>query len=134
MRFGICTAVENSEAVKNAGWDFVEENIQGLLQGGLPDSAWTGDKRAAAARLPILAANCLVPGTMKITGPKVSLEQLQAYMANVCRRAARLGIQRLVFGSGGARNIPEGFDRDHARRQILDFLQMSAPIAQDPAS
>lgn len=131
MRFGICTAVENSQAVKNAGWDFVEENIQGLLQGTLPDGEWTGEKRTAGAALPVYAANCLVPGAMKITGPDVSLEQLKKYMTHVCKRAAKVGIQNLVFGSGGARQVPEGFDRAKARVQMLDFLRMSAPIAQE---
>lgn len=131
MQFGICTAVENSEAVKNVGWDFVEENVQGFLQGTLPDHEWAGEKRAAAAKLPILAANGLVPGAMKITGPDVSPEKLKAYMTNVCRRAGKVGMKRLVFGSGAARQVPEGFDRKRAREQILDFLRMCAPLAQE---
>src|SRR5690606_15307593 len=80
--------------------------------------------------LPIPSANVLVPGNLKITGPDANLETLRSYMTRVLTRAAKVGIRTLVFGSGGARAVPEGFDRDIARGQIIRFLQMSAPIAQ----
>ena len=38
--------------------------------------------------LPVAAANCLVPGKMKITGPEVDLQSLRQYASNVVRRAA----------------------------------------------
>ena len=40
-----------------------------------------------------------------------------------------MGIKTLVFGSGGARKVPEGFDRETARRQIIGFCSLAAPIA-----
>lgn len=130
MKFGICTSVDNAAAARAAAADFVEENVQQLLQGQVPDDAWTGKSRVAGAVLPVLAANVLVPGTLKITGPEARLDALRLYMATILRRAATTGTRTLVFGSGGARNIPEGFDRAAARQQILDFLRMSASIAQ----
>ena len=51
-------------------------------------------------------------------------------MTNVLRRAKTVGMNILVFGSGGARNVPEGFDRVRAREQIVAFARMAAPIAQ----
>ena len=131
MLFGICTSTEKSAEVKAAGWDFVEENVQGLLQGQLSDAEWKGMDRVRAAVLPVLAANCLVPGSLKITGPDADLGKLKPYMTNVLRRARQTGMKTLVFGSGGARNVPEGFDRDKARQQILEFVSMSAPIAAE---
>ncbi len=128
--FGICTAVENAAAVQAAGWDFVEENVQGLLQGQLPDDQWKGRDRVEKSPLPVPAANCLVPGGLKITGPEANLEKLTAYMSNVLKRAPQVGMKTLVFGSGGARNVPEGFDRERARSQIIAFLKMAAPMAQ----
>jgi sugar phosphate isomerase/epimerase len=41
-----------------------------------------------------------------------------------------VGCRTLVFGSGAARNVPEGFDREHARDQILGFLQLLGATAQ----
>lgn len=129
--FGICTAPENAPQVQAAGWDFVEGNVQQLFQGETDDAHWTAASKITSAPLPVPAANCLVPGHLKVTGPDADLGKLTAYMTNVLRRAGQCGTTTLVFGSGGARNVPEGFDRAKARDQILAFLNMAAPIAAD---
>jgi len=129
MRFGICTGVENAGQVKEAGWDFVEEHVQNLLQGQLPDAEWNGLQRVTGAALPVSAANCLVPPALKVTGPAVDLEVLRVYMGRVMERAQKVGIKTLVFGSGGARNVPDGFDRQRARKQIMEFIRLSADLA-----
>jgi sugar phosphate isomerase/epimerase len=127
MKFGICVPVEQSSIVKAAGFDFVEEVVPRLLQGDVPDDQWSGAKRVSSAVLPVPAANALVPGSLKITGPDVSADKLREYIERIVDRAATVGIKILVFGSGVARNVPEGFDRKDARRQILDFLRMALP-------
>src|SRR5579862_9317876 len=129
MQFGICTTAERVSSALQAGWDFVEESVQSLLQEDVPDAQWDGLRRARAATLPIPAANCLVPGGLKITGPTASPPRLQQYMTTVIDRAARVGVRTLVFGSGAARNVPDGFDRARAREQIHDFARMSAELA-----
>src|SRR5690242_13654024 len=103
VRFGICTSIANSPAVKQAGWDFVEENVQGLFKGTESDERYDGRQKVAKSALPVMAANCLVPGSIKITGPTADMKVLQAYMTNVLRRAGQVGCRTLVFGSGGAR-------------------------------
>lgn len=130
MRLGVYTSVDDSAAVKAAGWDFVEENVQTFLEGTVPDAGWRGADRAAAAVLKVPAANRLVPASLKLTGPDADLDKLRAYMTRVLERAGRVGTTTLVFGSGGARTYPAGFDRAAAKRQILDFLRMALPIAQ----
>ncbi len=129
IRWGYCTKAGDAERFKAAGWDYVEENIQGLLQGTAADDAWTGAASAKACVLPIPAGNSMVPATLKITGPAVDLSALTAYLATTFARAAKVGMKTLVFGSGGARNYPDGFDRGTAKGQILDFLKAAAPLA-----
>lgn len=130
MRVGICASLKHSAAIKTAGGDFVEENVQTLFQGSLPDAQYDGRTRIAESSLPVAAANCLVPGALKITGPDADPARLRAYMSQVLRRAGEAGTRILVFGSGGARQVPDGFDRDTARSQIVDFARLSAPIAE----
>ena len=130
MQLGICTSVDNSAIMKEQGWDYVEEGVQGLLAPLMEDADWKGLEKARTSKLPIPAANVLVHGSFKVTGPEASIEKLTGYMTRVLERAGKVGMKTLVFGSGGARNIPDGFDRAVARRQIIDFLKMSAPIAQ----
>ena len=130
MRFGVYTSVDNSAAVKAAGWDFVEENVQTFLQGTVPDEQWQGADRVRRAVLPVPAANRLVPANLKLTGPEADLDKLGAYITRVLERARQTGTTTLVFGSGPARTVPPGFDRGEARRQILAFLRMALPIAR----
>lgn len=127
MQFGIVVPVEQSAQVKAMGYDFVEEVVVRLLEGEAPDEQWDGTKRAAASALPVPAANYLVPAHLKITGPDVAPEKLRNYIERVVNRAATVGIRTLVFGSGPARTVPEGFDRKDARRQVLEFLRMMLP-------
>jgi sugar phosphate isomerase/epimerase len=129
MRFGICTSITQAAAVKSAGWDYVEENVQGLLKGTVPDGQWNEESNAKSTVLPVPAANSLVPGNLKITGLTADLAALRTYMTTVLRRAALVGMKTLVFGSGGARNVPDGFDRITAKKQITDFARMSAELA-----
>lgn len=128
-QFGICTSPENSPAVRDAGWDFVEGHIQQLFQGLTPEAQWTGGARIGASALPVPSANSMVPGELKLTGPSVDFEKVRAYMTATITRAASCQTRVLVFGSGVARNIPEGFDRALARGQIIEFCRMSAEIA-----
>jgi sugar phosphate isomerase/epimerase len=128
MEFGICTPVETSAAARAAGWDFVEESAQGLLQPLVGDAAWTGSARARSSALPVRAVNLLVPASIKVVGPTVDAKQLRAYMTAAITRAASLGIRTLVYGSAGSRMVPDGFDRALAHRQVIDFLRICADV------
>ena len=75
------------------------------------------------------AANALLPPTLKVVGPEPIPTKLRDYVAIVMRRAAAVGMKTIVFGSGAARTVPEGFDRAKARQQILDFAAVLADLA-----
>jgi sugar phosphate isomerase/epimerase len=81
------------------------------------------------AAVPAIAANSFVPGELKITGPAVDLNALEAYASTAFERAARAGLQTIVFGSGGARRIPDGFDREAAWQQLVRFGECIGPLA-----
>ena len=128
-QFGIVTNIDHSPVVKAAGWDFVEELVQNILCAHVPDDEWQGPARLARAVLPMPAANAMLPAALKVCGPDADLAQLRDYMSIVLRRARELGMRTLVFGSGAARSVPPGFDRDVARQQIVDYARMSADLA-----
>lgn len=127
MKFGVCTSVENAALLARDGWDYVEAGAQPLLRAQQSDADWNGLASTRGAALPVLAVNGLVPGALKIVGEKVDEAALAQYMETACARATQIGIEVLVFGSGDARKIPDGFSRDTARDQILAFLWRSAP-------
>ncbi len=130
MQFGVYTSVENSHAVKEAGWDFVEENVQTFLEGTVPDHQWQGAARAERAVLAIPAANRLVPADLKIIGPERDVGRLREYITRVLDRAGKVGTNILVFGSGAARTIPPGVDRQTGRKHVIEFLEIALPVAQ----
>ncbi|HEX4140277.1 MAG TPA: sugar phosphate isomerase/epimerase family protein [Candidatus Methylacidiphilales bacterium] len=131
MQLGICTSLDNAAAARAAGFDFIEEHIQKFLMAGEPDAAFEPGLRAARSSvLPIPAANCFLPGALKCVGPQVDRQRLLDYGATVFRRAHQAGICFIVFGSGGARAIPDGFPPAEARAQFLWLLRELGPLAQ----
>ncbi len=126
MRIGCCGDLKAAQAVKDAGFEFLEVGVQGVLKGQLSDAEWAQTAPDPARfPLPVEAANGLVPGTLPIVGPHRDFAALTCYMANVARRAQRLGLQRLVFGSGAARRRPEGVDPAQALHEITEFTRMA---------
>ena len=125
MNFGVCASSEKATALGAAGWDFIEGNVQSLLKG--QDDAFTPPDAPA---IPLPACNSLVPAAIPLTGPAVDRAIIQRYMTNVLARAQQLGIDTLVFGSGAARMVPDGFDRSNAQEQIRTFLRETAPMAK----
>jgi sugar phosphate isomerase/epimerase len=128
MRFGICCKAQRSAELRSAGADFVEENVQSFLQGSVSDAEWHGMEIVRGSPLPVLAANSLVPADLKIVGPSADFEKLQGYMDKVVSRAQKAGMKILVFGSGGARNVPDGVERERAQAQIVVFCRMAAEL------
>jgi sugar phosphate isomerase/epimerase len=128
-KFGIVTSIDHSATVKAAGWDFVEELVQQYLQAAVPDADWAGPHRLARAVLPVPASNALLPPDLKVCGPGADPAQLRDYVTTIFRRAELVGMKMIVFGSGAARTVPNGFDRERARRQILDFVGIAADLA-----
>ena len=126
---GYCTGLKNLEAAKAAGFDYVELSTTEIA--ALSDA----DFDAAAARIKALgiatpAANLFLPGALKVTGPEINPEQQMAHVNKALARLHTLGVQVLVFGSGGARRVPEGFSRDEAFKQLADFGRRAAVAAQ----
>jgi len=115
-----------------AGYDFVEMTAAELLKPLAPEQAFLASLAALqAAGLPCPAVNGFVPANLKITGPAVDSPALQSYVATAAARAEQAGVRIIVFGSGGARRIPDGFDRQAAHAQLAAFCRMAAARARD---
>ena len=129
MKLGLCTKITNDKAAEDAGFEYIEPMVAELLP-GKPDADFAKVRESiAGANIKPEAFNCFIPGEMKITGPDVDLNALKQYVTVACGRAAEVGAGLIVFGSGGARGVPEGFPFDQAMGQLGDFLDAIAPIA-----
>ena len=132
MQYGMCGGPDQAKVAAEAGYDFMEGNVMALLK-PLDDEAVFEEALNAHidAALPYPVANCFVPGDLKVTGPDADMGKLEDYVTTVFTRAAKAHLKVIVFGSGGARNVPEGFDMSRARDQIVEFARMFAPIAAE---
>ncbi|MCD6289749.1 MAG: sugar phosphate isomerase/epimerase [Anaerolineae bacterium] len=131
MRFGCCTGVENAQRLADVGYDFIELSVTGSLQPEASDEEWAST-RVAIEALPLRPAafNIMLPREIKVTGPAVDAERIQSYVQTAFQRATTLGGEVIVFGSGGSRNVPDGFPRERAWEQLIQFVQWAGDAAQ----
>lgn len=119
------------KTLSEAGCDFFEFGV-GMLCPESPKSLFEGFKDVLSNYS--LRADCFnsfIPADLKVTGPNVDKDRLNNYLSNATERAAELGGEIIVFGSGGARHVPEGFSRKRAHDQILEFLEAAANYARE---
>jgi D-psicose/D-tagatose/L-ribulose 3-epimerase len=130
MRYGVCCGPDSAEKAKRAGYDYFEWSVPALLKPREGDAAFRQAlAQVHAAPLPCEALNCLIPADLKVTGPVVDRAALEAYMHTAMTRAGAAGVKVVVFGSGGARKVPDGFDRATAEQQVVWFLKMGGGYA-----
>ncbi len=122
MRFGCCGGIADAPLLRDAGFDYIELPV-GTLMSAADEAAYQRiTHEILAMGLPVEACNVFIPATLKITGPTVEREPLWQYAATALQRMGEIGARVCVFGSGGARSIPEGFDRVRALDQLAAFL------------
>ena len=133
MRYAVCSndpaAIADS---REAGFDYVEVSVPSFVRPSDPEEAFAESVASyRAGGLPIESANLFLPRELRCTGPDaVPMERLVEYAETVCRRLASAGVPVLVFGSGGARKIPEGWPKEKADGQFVALLSRIGPIAE----
>lgn len=126
MKIGICcgTDIEKMKYIKALGYDYAESNCQEIARAD-------DDKIEAikAVGLPVLAANCFI--SLRVVGEEKDEAAIKEYLDNLFSKASRLGLHYLVFGSSGARRIPESMSLEQGRAEIVDFLKnLVVPVAE----
>ncbi|MBQ3668385.1 MAG: sugar phosphate isomerase/epimerase [Clostridia bacterium] len=130
IKIGVCTSLNNIRKAELAGFEYMEAALNGIaaMSDEEFEKALSDVNRAS---IKVEACNCLLPGTLKVTGPEVNAQALHEYLEKAFTRAQRLGVKVVVFGSGAARRVPEGFDVPQAWRQIANFLRLLERHAAD---
>ena len=105
--FGACRQPADAKLLKAHGYDFFETSAASAFIPTKSDEEWKRRKEELlACGLPLRSCNGFIPGTFRITGPKADFEPALKYAETVLRRAEEIGVKTIVFGSGGARNVP----------------------------
>ena len=122
VRFGCCGSIADAPLIRDAGYEYIELPV-GTLMSATDEAAYQRiTHEILAMGLPVETCNVFIPATLKITGPEVAREPLWQYAAMALQRMGEIGVRVCVFGSGGARSIPEGYDRTQALDQLAAFL------------
>lgn len=109
--------------LKKAGYHFGEISVGMLLS--FQDEELDILKNAP---LPIEVCNCFIPGEYCVPDASQA-ESLRVFVEKVLTQASRLGVPVIVFGSGGARRVPETMSMEDGRNQIKSFLSDCNTIA-----
>jgi sugar phosphate isomerase/epimerase len=129
VQVGYCSMLKNVDAARAAGFDYVELGTSEIV--GLSDDEY--EKAVTHVKqigLPVPVTNLFLPAALKVTGPQTDPDQQMAYVKRAFARLSRLGTEIVVFGSGGARRVPEGFPKEDAFKQLVEFGRRIAPEAR----
>ncbi len=127
MRFGIATRYKyclknyptEADYIEIAAFDF---------WGNQDDDLEEFYSRVKSGEFKTYSCNALFPSDIRLTGD-VDKGKIVAYCDEMFERLDGLGIKMLVFGSGEAKQVPDGFPRERAWEQLYyvgDVLSSTA--------
>jgi sugar phosphate isomerase/epimerase len=130
-RIGISTSVSNNAILAASGYSFLEESVRGFLVPAEPEYVFEQKLLLLKeSKIPVEASNSFLPGNLKCVGPSPNHEEILKFGETAFRRAQMAGMKTIVFGSGGARSIPDGFSREKAKNQFISLCSQLAPVAK----
>ncbi len=121
--------VDGYRFVQEAGYDYQDHSVGNLMVLSDEDFA-----KAAAFHdrglCTVEACTGFIPGSLPLVGDSVDLQAVEAYLHKALGRMAALGVEVVVFGSGGARRKPEGVSDEQASRQLDEFMILAESVAR----
>jgi len=128
---GVCTDFSKSDLLKGSGYSFIEEGVgKFLIPSENEDKFLKKLEQANKASLPIMALNSFLPAELKCIGSITDSPAILKFGETAFERARIAGVSIIVFGSGKARQIPEGFPRAEAQNQFEDLCRKMATLAR----
>jgi len=138
MRLGCCGSmiaptddpigIRVAGAMAEIGFDYIELSLSDIV--ALPEPSFAAlAQRLVESGIACEACNNFFPARIRLTGPEARIELAIEYARQALDRAARLGARVIVFGSSGAKNVPAGFPKQDAWRQIVALLRQLGPLA-----
>jgi sugar phosphate isomerase/epimerase len=128
---GVAQSLDQDSLLYASGYRYVVENVQSLFSPfNVSDEQFQKTlNRIKQARVKVYAVNVFIPGELKLVGPNVDEAKILLYCEKVFQRCLAADVHMIVWGSGGARKIPDGFDRKLAREQFIALARKVAQLA-----
>ncbi len=129
MKIGICSAPEYWAQVKEIGYDYAEGYFRMLATADAEQ--WNDIVRFyQRAELPVSAFNGIFAKDIPLYEGKETNGVIEEYAKKGFDRAKRLGGEIVVFGSGAARAIPDGMEKERAKERFAEVACLLGDIAK----
>lgn len=124
MKIGCCGSLQQAPLFKDCGFQYLEGNITQIASMSEKEFQDALDAIKACG-MPVLAANCFLPGDWPLAHAKRDPEKDAEYLSIAGRRLHALGCGVAVLGSGGARQLSEDYGTEKGKKQFLDFYEQA---------
>ncbi len=129
MKFGVCKDIKDLKKFDSSVVDYCEISLSALSKMSDEDI----EERIEISRktnIPIPCANGFFPKDVPLCGPDMNETQIREYTENVLEKANRMGVKILVLGSGKARYIEDGWDRELCLIQFEKACAIAGDVAK----
>lgn len=126
---GICTQPDRAITVAKLGADHIEPAF-GLMADLDEPKFRAGLSCLRDSGLRADAMNGMLPRSSILYGSDAELAPTLEMVRRGMERAEEIGCHTVVFGSGGARNIPEGYTTAQAQQRLAAVLEQLCSIAK----
>ncbi|MCZ8514169.1 sugar phosphate isomerase/epimerase [Paenibacillus filicis] len=123
--FGWCTDIRNAALLHTLGYDYIETPLAPLQLENREEYKRRLEPLLDSP-LPVKAFNIAFPRDIRIVGPEAKEVRIRRYAELAVNTLIRTGSEVLVLGSGGSRNVPEGWERTRAEEQFMQVLSWFA--------
>lgn len=130
MQYGWATTMDNYALLEQCGYDYIE-------LGGMAVAAMNKEQlQQACSTLAAGGAKCRNINSycgpdVVVAGPGFDLTHAREYAKMLMERAQMLGASMVGVGAPKSRTLPEGYDRELALRQAVEFFQATGEVAQE---
>jgi sugar phosphate isomerase/epimerase len=132
IELGVCGNPDAFAQAETWGFDYFEPGAAAIA--AMSETAFAAFRQQVlASRLRCRSFNSLIR-TLKVVGPDAerdsNVEVVSAYLDSTLDRCRQLGGRIAVWGSASSREVPAGYSRDQAWKQIKTFLGRAGDIAK----
>lgn len=129
---GMVSNYENDSLLHANGYDYIVESISKCFS---PRSVSNDQFQQYLEgfknlKTKLYAVNIFMPGDFKLVGPEVGEDEILLYAEDVFERCQAAQVTLVIWGSGAARRIPDGFDRTKAKEQFAGIAKKISAIAK----
>ncbi len=132
-QIGVVQTLTNDSLLAKSGYDCLVESIATLISPkNVSEQQFEQNlARFKTCQLPVYAVNIFMPAELMLVGPVVDEVAILQYAETVFQRCHRAGVKLIIWGSGGARRVPHGFDREKANKQFISIAHKVAVAASN---